>query len=447
MNASRTHDKTQGSAQTITVQVVRREQVTSDTIALWLSAPGTLHAPAPYVPGQFITLAVQSTTGVLYRSYSLSSGGNPARPWEITLKRHQSGAVSTWLHTYAAPGMILQSSLPRGNFVLPARIDPHVPLIFIAAGSGISPIFGMLRALARLPERARPPVQLHYASRNHRDVIYTNELAALDPEHRWLTIWQYISATGTRLTPDVLTARTNAHLSAPEWYICGPEALKRSLQGALVSRGVSPARIHVEVFGDASAGSANWGSSGATGGTIRIASNGATVAARPGESLLVALERNGYHPPFSCRAGACGECQLRVLAGTIVAPPTDLISRDDAEAGMVLGCMARPRGEVVLESPEGRMFTGSAYGQRRAAQRRGLRYFAGVAAALLFLTFWRLTSQVPLAAVSTSSSGSPGSGIFTTSGGDDNGSFGDSGSSSFNSNPGSTVPSTSTGVS
>ncbi|MGH2484378.1 MAG: ferredoxin--NADP reductase, partial [Ktedonobacterales bacterium] len=87
--------------------VARIERIADDAVTLWLVAPGTAHAPAPYLPGQYITLALASPGGTLYRSYSLSSDGRPDRPWEITVKRQRDGAVSSFLCERATPGMLL----------------------------------------------------------------------------------------------------------------------------------------------------------------------------------------------------------------------------------------------------------------------------------------------------------------------------------------------------
>ena len=94
--------------------------------------------------------------------------------------------------------------------------------------------------------------------------------------------------------------------------MCGPEQLKRDLTGHLHKRGVSDSAIHSEIFatksGPAYRVEGRGGSS--VGGSIIVEETGATLDVKPQETLLVALERHGYRPSFSCRAGACGECKL-----------------------------------------------------------------------------------------------------------------------------------------
>ncbi|MGH2516392.1 MAG: 2Fe-2S iron-sulfur cluster-binding protein, partial [Ktedonobacterales bacterium] len=345
------------NAAMIPVQIVRREVAARDVITLWLAAPGTTAAPAPYVPGQFITLALPKDRETLYRSYSLCGNGRGDRPWEITVKRQHAGLVSSFLYERAAPGEVLYASAPRGSFVLPRPIAAGMPIVFVAAGSGIAPIYGMLRALALLPPQGRPRVQLHYASNAPDEIIYRRELAALDPDRTWLVQWHYLASSSGRLTPDVVLSRVGTLTRAAHWYVCGPDALKRAMQGVLGRQGVAAAQIHVESFGG-SQGSRSGGysrplmdgmeTSGVTAARVRIATTGTTLDARPNETLLEALERNGYHPPFTCRAGVCGDCRMRLLAGRVGGPDGEGLTPHERAAGYVLSCVARPLGDVTI---------------------------------------------------------------------------------------------------
>lgn len=405
----------------LTVQVVRREMAARDVVALWLAQPGTQHVPAPYRPGQFITLALPSARDTLYRSYSLCGYGRADAPWEITVKRQHAGAVSTFLYEHAAPGMLLYSREPRGAFTLPERLMPDLSLAFVAAGSGIAPIYGMLRALARLPEGQRPHAALHYASNSPADVIYGRELAALDPQGRWLRQWHYLTSQGERLTPDVALARMGAATATSEWYICGPEALKRSMQGALTHHGVPVAQIHVEVFGTQEERIASYTrpprqderqpaaaeAGGARVARLQLADSGAVLDVRAGETLLAALERQGYHPDASCRAGSCGTCRIRLLAGRVAtdAAEADGLTAEERAAGYVLTCVARPLGNVTLATG-GCSSRGTAVARGMEAEAGALSRGAGktalrigmVAASLaLFGGAWSLTNSSPFA--------------------------------------------------
>ena len=62
----------------------------------------------------------------------------------------------------------------------------------------------------------------------------------------------------------------------------------------------------------------------------------------------------GIEIPFTCRGGICGACVARCAKGTIdQSDITDLeftLSEEEIEQGMVLLCMARPVGDVEIET-------------------------------------------------------------------------------------------------
>jgi ferredoxin-NADP reductase len=450
-----------GRSAWVHVQVQAVTPVARDTVTLALAIPGTHRAPAPYQPGQFITLAFPGTRTTYYRSYSLCGDGQSSSPWEITVKRQNAGIVSSFIYSNVRAGMQLQASLPQGHFTLPETIRPDTPIVFIAAGSGITPIYSMLRRLSRLAREARPRAYLHYAYHHPEDAIFGPELAALDPEHIWLAQWHYVTTSGHRLGVDQVLASVGAGaVSNAEWYICGPANLKKSLESALPSRGISRSRIHTEVF--ASPGST--GASRALTGVrsrIRLADSGAVLESMPGEVLLQTLERYGYRPDFNCRVGTCGTCRMRLLSGQVRQGDVDGLTPAERAAGYVLSCSAHPEGDIVLASAGRPMAVYGNDAPRRVAlarkrARQRLRLSLVAASCGLFLTAWGFTNHHPGSSSSTPSSNSntvsPSSPSFFPSGNGDDGSSnqsgsGQSGSGSFSTQPGQNVPNTTTGVS
>jgi len=379
------------------VQVIHREVVAPDVVSVFIVLPGTRQAPAPYLPGQFVTLALPTPRDTLYRSYSLCGDGDMSKPWELTIKRMEMGAVSTYFYDSVVPGTLLYASLPRGTFTLPANGGAETPLVMVALGSGITPIMGMLRALNRMPAGQQPMVHLHYASRSPDVEIFGDELAAMDPNRTWLRQAHYFSSAGNRLQPETVLARSGGLGKRAHWYMCGPESLKRELQGELQRLGVPRNHAHSEVFATKSGPAYKVESSGGdgVGGTITIAATGATVDAQPQETLLTALERNGYRPEYSCRVGSCGTCKLKVLSGQ-VNPVGEALSDRDRADGYVLSCIAHPIGDVTLESAgSGPVGAGAAAGVGHAGAKALVRLGAFVGVSALLLTSWNLTNHRP----------------------------------------------------
>lgn len=430
---------------TITVQVIEVIPAAANAVTLRLAEPGTTRAPAPYHPGQFITLGFSMGGETLYRSYSLCGDGKTDKPWEITIKRQPGGRISNYLNDTAKPGMLLSVSAPQGNFTLPA--DPaSAPggLVFVAGGSGITPIYGMLRALASLPASRRPHVTLHYAYRSHAEAIYARQLVALNPQRTWLTQYHYASSAGQRIHPEHIAMSAGPHAARAHWYVCGPEGLRRAIVAEAERAGVPAQFTHVEAFASPSLRTAV---GKGTAARIRLADTGRTLDARPGESLLETLERYGYRPEFSCRAGACGTCALRKLSGKTRGDEGGPLTGRERSSGYVLACVAQPAGDVTLASAGGKgAHAPIAARERHASARTALRVALVAATATVFINVWGMTSHNVSASGSSSSSNSSSSSSSS-------GSFGSSSSSSssgnggFYSSPSFNQPSTGTGMS
>lgn len=388
------------------VRVIRRVNAAPDVVSVSLVLPGTEQAPAPYLPGQFVTLALPTPRETLYRSYSLCGDGNADYPWELTIKRMEMGAVSSYFYNHVVENTLLYSSLPRGTFTLPARIQPDMVFVLCAVGSGITPIMGFLRALAQLPSAQRPLVQLHYASRSERDIIFGHELAEMDPDAIWLQQWHYLSSEQNRMQVETMLARAGSFAANARWYVCGPDAMKRELSQRLNRLGVRPDHFHAEAFATAASSGPAYrvaiNEADAAGGNMLITETGAELDIQPNETILTALERHGYHPSFSCRAGACGECKLKLLAGQAT-PVGEALTPSERADGYILSCIARPMGEITLASG-GRPPAGVARIAPVSAGRTSIRrpsHVVAVRAAsvlgmgALLLGTWQLTNHRP----------------------------------------------------
>jgi ferredoxin-NADP reductase len=158
---------------------VRRETVDSATLVI---KPGWgFHFD--YEPGQYVGIGVLIDGRWRWRSYSLTS--TPAGPRKgertiaITVKAMPEGFLSSHLVDGVVPGTIVRLAAPQGNFVMS---DPApASVLFLTAGSGITPVMSMLRTLARR-DQIGDVVHIHSAP-TAADVMFAGELAALHESH------------------------------------------------------------------------------------------------------------------------------------------------------------------------------------------------------------------------------------------------------------------------
>jgi ferredoxin-NADP reductase len=195
------------------IEQVRHE---TDTAATILIKPG--HRWPGHKPGQFVRIGIDVEGVRHWRAYSLTSD-----PWRedglisITPKKVDVGQVSPYLVTKARPGTIVSLSKIEGDFVLPD--PPPEKLLFISAGSGITPIMSMLRHLDHFDE-LRDAVLLHSA-RHTDDVIFGPELRELARRRESFRLHEQLTREQGRMAPNDLDRL------CPDWpereaYISGP---------------------------------------------------------------------------------------------------------------------------------------------------------------------------------------------------------------------------------
>jgi stearoyl-CoA 9-desaturase NADPH oxidoreductase len=317
-------------------RIERVERETADAVTV-LIKPGW-EWPG-HLPGQYVRLGIAVDGIHHWRAYSLTS--TPGRSdgcIAITPKLVEGGRVSPFLFSRARPGAIVRLGGVEGTFVLPDPLPAR--LLFVSAGSGITPIISMLRSLAARGE-LRDVVHVHCA-RTPEGVIFRRELQELREAHPGYRLQLRISGREGRLLPGQLDA-VCPDWSARETFMCGPAGLLASL-GERFRRDGDPARLHVERFQpDARVGDGERGG----GGTIRFCASGVQASSDGEQPILAAGESAGASLPFGCRMGICHSCVGRLRSGQV----RDLrTGRVHGHAGELLRtCINAPEGDVEID--------------------------------------------------------------------------------------------------
>jgi ferredoxin-NADP reductase len=310
---------------------VRRETEDSATLVI---KPGWGFA-FDYEPGQYVGIGVLVDGRWRWRSYSLTSSPiRGSRTITITVKAMPEGFLSTHLVGGVAPGTIVRLAAPQGNFVMP---DPApASVLFLTAGSGITPVMSMLRTLTKR-DQVGDIVHLHSAP-TESDVIFANELAELAQTHAGYRLQVRATKTQGRLDLSRLAD------VVPDWqkrqtWACGPAAMLDDAHRLWSAAGVDE-RLHLERF------AASRGKVRGTGGTVTFERSGKTVHADAATSLMDAGERVGVQMPFGCRMGICQSCVVSLVDGHV----RDLRSGVEHEPGTrVQTCISAASGDCVLD--------------------------------------------------------------------------------------------------
>ena len=342
--------------------VSRIDSESDSIVSIHLVDPDGLPVPAA-LPGQFLTLRLQTEPGQsLLRNYSLS-GPPGADDYRISVKREPDGAGSGYLHTHLRVGDRLEIAAPRGTFTL----NPNkTPVLLISAGVGATPTLAMLHALAA--EHSEREVWWLHGARNRADHPFADESRAIlaslangkghiafsrprpdDVEGR------DFDSTG-RLSPAVL-----ASLELPpdaDAYLCGPATFMSETSAALAALGLDPGCIHVELFGPAPGQTPGIASAPSrsphmpagtpgSGPTIEFSRSNLAVAwSTEYGSLLELAEACDVPVRWSCRTGVCHSCETAVVSGSVEYSPDPVEAPAD---GSVLICCAQPSDHLILD--------------------------------------------------------------------------------------------------
>jgi ferredoxin-NADP reductase len=217
---------------------------------------------------------------------------------------------------------------------------PPRRLLFLSAGSGVTPIMSMLRALEHRDALA-DTVHVHSA-RTPDDVIFADELRRLDAAHPGYALDLRLTGCDGRLVPaDHLEAHC-ADWRERETFACGPAELLDVLQEHWERDG-DPERLHMERFQPIIGGDAGEGE----GGTIRFCKSGVEAEADGGTPILVAGEEAGAELPFGCRMGICHTCTGTLRSGRVRDLRTGEVSGSEGE--VVRTCINAPQGPVEID--------------------------------------------------------------------------------------------------
>ncbi len=288
-------------------------------------------------PGQYLRIGVEIEGVKHWRAYSLTS--EPDRPdgyISVTVKCVGEGVVSPYLVRRGRPGTIVSLGGVEGDFVLPEELPDK--LLFISAGSGITPIMSMLRSLARRDEMN--DVVLLHSARDDADVIFGDELRALARDNEGFRIHEQHTRANGRMEPKHLDKL------CPDWkeretYLSGPPEMLDAIEDHYDGHGCCD-RLHMERF------QPKLGLEGTEGegGSIKFVKSDSEAESDGSKPILVAGEDAGLDLPYGCREGICHTCVGELCSGRV----RDLRNGNvyGQEGEQIRTCISAPEGPVEI---------------------------------------------------------------------------------------------------
>ncbi|HCW08993.1 MAG TPA: hypothetical protein DGG95_16680 [Cytophagales bacterium] len=322
------------------------QQETSDTKSFVLDF---VDEKFSYLPGQFLTL-IHPVAKSIHRSYSLSSHPLLDKKLRITVKRIANGEFSRWLCDQAVEGDVIETIGASGFFTLPEYLPTNAPILFLAAGSGITPILSLLKEI--LFQRQQNVV-LVYSSRSVEGTIFYNELSHLQEEfpNRFTIHFLFSNSKDlfrARLNKSLLAEILHQHFAVTGnslAYLCGPHDYMQMARIVLLNENFLPEKIRTEKFNDFQPIVKNIPPDRKQ-HTVKIEFQGKrfSLAVKFPNTILQTAKANGIDLPYSCEAGRCGTCAATCVSGHIWMSRNEVLLDKEMAKGRVLTCTGFPVG-------------------------------------------------------------------------------------------------------
>ena len=330
------------------VKEVRRE--TSEAVSILFDVPDELKEDFRYLPGQYLTIQADLDGSKIRRAYSICSSPDSGE-WRVAVKAVEKGRFSNFANKKLKAGDKLDVSAPEGRFILKTDPGHNRNYIAFAAGSGITPVISMVKAV--LNEEEKSEFVLVYSNKSKERTIFWEELESLRLKypgrfHLHLVYSQILSdkAFFGRIDTSLVRKLLSGPYAGKEfdaYFICGPEDMIDTVRGYLLNHEVGEDLIHYELFSSTShkkevkkdlSGNANI--------TVVLDDEETTFEMRMDEFILDAAINKGLDAPYSCQGGICSSCLAKVVEGKAVMEKNTILDQDEVEEGLILTCQAHP---------------------------------------------------------------------------------------------------------
>lgn len=250
----------QGDRTRYQARLLRGEALTPTTKHFECEVTGP--RPFAFTAGQFISLHLNHHGADDVRPYSIASPSRGDNRFDLCLNRVENGYFSNYLCDLS-PGAAIEFEGPFGFFVVR---QPPRDSIFVATGTGIAPIRGMIQSLFGNPSALRPGsgqagsgsptdrrIWLVFGVRYPDTILYRREFEALAARHPNFHFWPTLSRppadwTGRRgHVQEHVEPLVRVHPEA-DVYLCGLKAMVDDLRQQLKTLGLDRKQVRYEKY-------------------------------------------------------------------------------------------------------------------------------------------------------------------------------------------------------
>ena len=336
---------------------------TRDAVLITFDIPAALASEFIYQPGQHLTLRAHIQGEEVRRSYSICSAVQDDE-LRIAIKKVSDGVFSTWATSSLEVGSVIDVMPPMGNFHLPFEAASQRRYLAVAAGSGITPIFSIIKST--LLAEPQSSFALVYGNRASSTVMLRDDIANLKDQFLdRLSVIHVLSREKQDI--DLFNGRIDAEKFsqlAAHWisladidhaFICGPQTMMMQVSECLKSFGMPSDHIHMELFGVAGTQITRKRSVGQSVSadvcevTVIVDGNHQSFTMRRDQqSVLDAGLEQGIDLRYACKGGICASCRCKLIEGQVDMDANYALEDYEVARGFVLSCQAFPMTEKLV---------------------------------------------------------------------------------------------------
>jgi len=334
------------------VKHITRE--TANAVSITFEVPESLKNDYVFEAGQYITLEKEINGKNVRRAYSLCSTPDSG-DLTVSVKAVKDGLFSEYVNRQLKAGDTLKVFTPEGKFILSPNPSNQKIYTAFAAGSGITPVFSILKTV--LEKEPQSSFLLVYGNKSPEQTIFLKPLMDLQsryPERFFLELvfsqsqeknWQF-GRISTSIANYFLKNKYK-HLSIDKCYLCGPEGMIEELKNTLKSNGIAEKNIKFELFTSADSGAISADADGTTSLSITLDDEVTTFVMPQSKSVLDAALEHDLDPPYSCQGGICSSCIARITEGKAEMRKNQILTDGEIAEGLILTCQAHPTTPVL----------------------------------------------------------------------------------------------------
>ncbi len=338
---------------------------TPECVQVRLDIPDSQKQNFSFKPGQYLTFRHLSNGEEIRRSYSICSTLDQDYI-AVAVKQIPDGRFSTYANLTLKVGDSLESMPPEGNFLIDDMEAENY--LFLAAGSGITPIMSMIKTLLATNQRAN--VTLMYGNKRTASIIFQEELE--DLKNIYLQRFNLVhvlsqesgdtALTTGRISPEKCAMLFDKSIDSQNLqgvYLCGPSKMIMDIKDYLIEDvKMRPEQIHFELFNTDDLANNNEYITNKESNkelaekkcqvTIEVDGRNYNLDLKyGGESILDAALKTGADLPFACKGGVCCTCRAKLLKGEVDMEKNFALEADELAEGYILTCQSHPKTDEV----------------------------------------------------------------------------------------------------